>query len=139
MSTCMSNALISHPVLSSASPIMRAPVYQIVEAFQNQTINTALKKRRQYIESTNKFDHNIQSIGSGYQRENDIISVLDDALLVSKKCQQENGKFKSIYDAWIYQSVQEAMCIYDGTVYGATFNEWQQRFTNLLYIIQRNK
>lgn len=138
-STCMSNTLISHPTLTSATPILYAPVYHLVDSFNNQIINSTLKQNRSYTNFTNRNEFKLHNSYQVYQRENDIISVLDDTKLTTQKCQQEIHRFNSIYDHWNCQSVQEAMSIYDDTVHGATFNEWIQRFTNLLYIIQRNK
>ncbi|XP_015122352.1 uncharacterized protein LOC107044823 [Diachasma alloeum] len=137
--TCMSNASISFPTLTSATPVFQPALYHLITCYLNTIANKLLKQKKQESEIANQLEINLKSSLPSFTREREIIELLDEANSRGKKCQDEISELNLISDAWCSQPVAEAMAINDSVVHGATFNEWVQRYTTLIYMLQRSK
>ncbi|XP_011306826.1 uncharacterized protein dgt5 [Fopius arisanus] len=137
--TCMSNASISFPTLTSATPVFQPALYHLITCYLDIIANKLLKQKKQESDIANQLEINLKISLPSLTRENEIIELLDEANSGAKKCQQEITEVNSIFDAWCSQPVAEVMAINDSVVHGATFNEWVQRFSTIIYMLQRSK
>lgn len=133
----MSNALISRPTVTSATPVYRAPLYHLMACYQDLTINTLLQQYKRDSVKLGQIKLAFKEPPS--TRDNEIMELLEAIRSTSENCCQEIESFHSIADTWMRQPVQEIMQIIETSVHGAKYPEWIKRYTALVYMIQRQK
>ncbi|XP_063992115.1 augmin complex subunit dgt5-like [Diachasmimorpha longicaudata] len=137
--TCMSNASISFTTLTSATPVLQPALYHLITCYLDIIANKYLKQKKEESMIANQLEISLKSSLPSFAHERDIIELLDEGNSRGKKCREEISELTSIFDSWCSQPVAEVMAINDSLVHGATFNEWLQRYTTLIYMLQRSK
>ncbi|OXU26602.1 hypothetical protein TSAR_006260 [Trichomalopsis sarcophagae] len=124
-------------------PMLRVPVFYLIDLYKTFIINASLNKRM----SEEVWDINEDfpespldsptTVAFPHRGILDLLRLTDSAC---QKAQQHSVEFEQILKTWSNQTVREVVSkiFCDKTVYGATLDEWQKRFSMIVYVLQKS-
>ncbi|EFN86957.1 hypothetical protein EAI_05187 [Harpegnathos saltator] len=122
--------------IKSYFPMIHTPIYTLIDCYKNIVANVNYNKL-QYSTPTEDIEWAIKSPRENY---NDVsLELLSFSRMVCGQVREEIESFNATFESWMRQDVQEAMALIETTVDDVSFKDWLQRYTLLLYMIQKIK
>lgn len=137
---CFSEASISISPSQGAHitpyfPMIHIPIYYLIECYKHLTATFTYKKL-EALQSEESLDLSEVPITTPDHKEYNTIELLNLSKIVCDRTKKEIAQFNDIFNAWTSQNVDKVLEIIEKTVDGVSFQDWVQRYSLLLYMIQ---
>ncbi|XP_014489311.1 PREDICTED: uncharacterized protein LOC106752256 isoform X2 [Dinoponera quadriceps] len=122
--------------IKSYFPMIHTPIYTLIDCYKDSAANAIYIKSQCSI-PTEDIKCTMKSMPSR-EKYNDIsLNLLCLSRIVYNQVRKEIGSFNATLDSWTNQNVQEVMELIKTTVDDVPFKDWMQRYSLLLYMIQK--
>ncbi|XP_072757771.1 uncharacterized protein [Anoplolepis gracilipes] len=119
-------------------PMIQMPIYCLIECYRNAIANIIFTKL-QSSASIKDFDKCTDKLVSQEKCDYNSLALLSLSKIACDQAREEIEHFDTVFKAWTYQEVQEAMALVETTIDNVSFKDWLQRYSLLLYMIQNRK
>ncbi|XP_058790539.1 uncharacterized protein LOC131663851 [Phymastichus coffea] len=148
LQTCLNRASIVVDIRCGMSvsnfPMLRVPVYYLIDFYKTYLANVSLSKRISE-GAIDIFDNTPESpvdpptviSNVPYQC---ILEMLKLTHVNYQRTLQHSEEFEQVLKTWTNQTMRDIVSkiFNDKTVYGATLEEWQKRFSSTIYVLQQS-
>ncbi|XP_032668739.1 uncharacterized protein LOC116842949 isoform X2 [Odontomachus brunneus] len=118
-------------------PMIHTPIYTLIDCYKNTVANIIYTKMQ--CSTPTEDEYAIKSIQSPEKYNNISLELLNLSRVICNQVREEIENFNATLSSWLCQDVQKAMQLVETTVDDISFKDWSQRYSLLLYMIQKTK